>query len=466
MVFKVFGLRVTDIRLSNHVSFENVSFLFDRVESSHELKDLVECKEDYSNLVTFCKSSSSADEHVSSLNLFAFQKTDLGTLESVLPDVLLSVPTFGPTLVMANFESDSADILHSQVEDDVHKSSAKSDILKFDVTAGVPTLPVTFKVVEAETVSEVDFVDANTVPTGEIVITLRKMVVCMSVVLHVAAFDLTFVVTLPSKSSFTSTSVVVLLSSTTVPGFLLNPSLSSMTTSIIAGVGAQDVSKGVAAYGTTEPALLSSHSMAIHSLPQLLASSTVVVHIFEQTEAFVVLLPFDKFNEIDVENPPNSLRLFMNLSSPSTLFLLASPKASLAMGFVLLSPLALLMVYKREDFVHHAPRISRANLVKGTTAHALANAAAQEILIAHWQGNVKRLGNFLNVLKTNHAGLAELEHWCYKATDEYAGTAWDELKHIRQAIGQYQERYNNPRGKDLAMVRVLSLRRNAIDHAK
>ncbi|KAL0371208.1 UNVERIFIED_CONTAM: Myosin-9 [Sesamum angustifolium] len=33
------------------------------------------------------------------------------------------------------------------------------------------------------------------------------------------------------------------------------------------------------------------------------------------------------------------------------------------------------------------------------------------------------------------AGLAELEHWCYKATDEYAGTAWDELKHIRQAIG-------------------------------
>ncbi|EPS64096.1 hypothetical protein M569_10684, partial [Genlisea aurea] len=122
-----------------------------------------------------------------------------------------------------------------------------------------------------------------------------------------------------------------------------------------------------------------------------------------------------------------------------------------------------------------APRISRANLIKGT-ARAMANAAAQEILIAHWQGIVKSLGNFLNILKTNHvppflvrkvftqifsfinvqlfnslllrreccsfsngeyvkAGLAELEHWCYKATDEYAGTAWDELKHIRQAIG-------------------------------
>nr|GLL30727.1 myosin-11-like [Ipomoea trifida] len=105
-----------------------------------------------------------------------------------------------------------------------------------------------------------------------------------------------------------------------------------------------------------------------------------------------------------------------------------------------------------------APRISRASLIKGT-ARALANAAAQEILIAHWQGIVKSLANFLDMLKANHvppflvrkvftqvfsfinvqlfnslllrreccsfsngeyvkAGLAELEHWCYKATDE------------------------------------------------
>lgn len=54
------------------------------------------------------------------------------------------------------------------------------------------------------------------------------------------------------------------------------------------------------------------------------------------------------------------------------------------------------------------------------------------------------------------AGLAELEQWCYAATEEvnissgsviswcsllnipfmqYAGSAWDELKHIRQAVG-------------------------------
>ncbi|KAM7269182.1 hypothetical protein ACFE04_024679 [Oxalis oulophora] len=121
-----------------------------------------------------------------------------------------------------------------------------------------------------------------------------------------------------------------------------------------------------------------------------------------------------------------------------------------------------------------APRTSRASLVKG--ARSVANTAAQQALIAHWQGIVKSLGNFLNTLKENHvppflvrkiftqifsfinvqlfnslllrreccsfsngeyvkAGLAELEHWCYKATDEYAGSAWDELKHIRQAIG-------------------------------
>ncbi|KAF1878634.1 hypothetical protein Lal_00047305 [Lupinus albus] len=122
-----------------------------------------------------------------------------------------------------------------------------------------------------------------------------------------------------------------------------------------------------------------------------------------------------------------------------------------------------------------APRTSRASLVKGSS-RSVANTEAQRTLIAHWQGIVKSLGNFLNTLKANHvppflvrkvftqifsfinvqlfnslllrreccsfsngeyvkAGLAELEHWCYKATDEYAGSAWDELKHIRQAIG-------------------------------
>ncbi|XP_073315711.1 myosin-11-like [Primulina huaijiensis] len=121
-----------------------------------------------------------------------------------------------------------------------------------------------------------------------------------------------------------------------------------------------------------------------------------------------------------------------------------------------------------------APRTSRASLVKGSS-RSVANTAAQQALIAHWQGIVKSLGNFLNTLKANHvppflvrkvftqifsfinvqlfnslllrreccsfsngeyvkAGLAELELWCCNATEEYAGSSWDELKHIRQAI--------------------------------
>ncbi|RDX83086.1 Myosin-11, partial [Mucuna pruriens] len=105
-----------------------------------------------------------------------------------------------------------------------------------------------------------------------------------------------------------------------------------------------------------------------------------------------------------------------------------------------------------------APRTSRASLVKGSS-RSVANTEAQKALIAHWQGIVKSLGNFLNTLKTNHvppflvrkvftqifsfinvqlfnslllrreccsfsngeyvkAGLAELEDWCSNATDE------------------------------------------------
>ncbi|GKV11989.1 hypothetical protein SLEP1_g23195 [Rubroshorea leprosula] len=120
-----------------------------------------------------------------------------------------------------------------------------------------------------------------------------------------------------------------------------------------------------------------------------------------------------------------------------------------------------------------APRTSRASLVKGRSQ---ANAVAQQALIAHWQSIVKSLNTYLNIMKANYVppflvrkvftqifsfinvqlfnslllrreccsfsngeyvktGLAELEQWCCEATEEYAGTAWDELKHIRQAVG-------------------------------
>ncbi|XP_024017231.1 myosin-17 [Morus notabilis] len=120
-----------------------------------------------------------------------------------------------------------------------------------------------------------------------------------------------------------------------------------------------------------------------------------------------------------------------------------------------------------------APRTSRGSLVKGRSQ---ANAVAQQALIAHWQSIVKSLNNYLKMMKANYvpaflvrkvftqifsfinvqlfnslllrreccsfsngeyvkSGLAELEQWCYHATEEYAGSAWDELKHIRQAVG-------------------------------
>ncbi|KAG6413856.1 hypothetical protein SASPL_126571 [Salvia splendens] len=132
-----------------------------------------------------------------------------------------------------------------------------------------------------------------------------------------------------------------------------------------------------------------------------------------------------------------------------------------------------------------APRTSRSSLVKGRTQ---ANAVAQQALIAHWQSIVKNLNNYLKIMKANYvpsilvrkiftqifsfinvqlfnrhvirdlkihavhlllrreccsfsngeyvkSGLAELEQWCYNATEDYVGSAWDELKHIRQAVG-------------------------------
>ncbi|XWS16193.1 hypothetical protein CRYUN_Cryun34aG0064100 [Craigia yunnanensis] len=120
-----------------------------------------------------------------------------------------------------------------------------------------------------------------------------------------------------------------------------------------------------------------------------------------------------------------------------------------------------------------APRTSRASLVKGRSQ---ANAVAQQALIAHWQSIVKTLNNYLKIMRANYvpsflvhkvftqtfsfinvqlfnslllrreccsfsngeyvkAGLAELEQWCHDATEEFAGSAWDELKHIRQAVG-------------------------------
>ncbi|KAI4380781.1 hypothetical protein MLD38_006930 [Melastoma candidum] len=94
-----------------------------------------------------------------------------------------------------------------------------------------------------------------------------------------------------------------------------------------------------------------------------------------------------------------------------------------------------------------APRTSRASLVKGRTQ---ANAVAQQALIAHWQRIVKSLNNYLKTMKDNKVPPflvrkvftqifsfvnVQLFNSLLLPTEDYAGLAWDELKHIRQAVG-------------------------------
>lgn len=122
-----------------------------------------------------------------------------------------------------------------------------------------------------------------------------------------------------------------------------------------------------------------------------------------------------------------------------------------------------------------APRTSRATLGKAASRSIHANATAQQILSSHWHSIIKSLSNLLSMMRANHvppflvrkvftqifsymnvqlfnslllrreccsfsngeyvkAGLAELEHWVFDASEEYAGLSWDELKHIRQAV--------------------------------
>ncbi|XP_024981732.1 myosin-6-like [Cynara cardunculus var. scolymus] len=116
-----------------------------------------------------------------------------------------------------------------------------------------------------------------------------------------------------------------------------------------------------------------------------------------------------------------------------------------------------------------APRTSKGVLRSGRSF-------GKDSQSSHWQAIVECLGTLLSTLKENFvppiivqkiftqifsyinvqlfnslllrrecctfsngeyvkSGLAELEVWCGQAKEEYAGSAWDELKHIRQAVG-------------------------------
>ncbi|KAJ1416832.1 P-loop containing nucleoside triphosphate hydrolase [Sesbania bispinosa] len=105
-----------------------------------------------------------------------------------------------------------------------------------------------------------------------------------------------------------------------------------------------------------------------------------------------------------------------------------------------------------------APRTSKGVLRSGRSF-------GKDSPMGHWQSIIESLNTLLCTLKENFvppvliqkiytqtfsyinvqlfnsngeyvkAGLAELELWCAQAKEEYAGSSWDELKHIRQAVG-------------------------------
>ncbi|GJP61277.1 hypothetical protein CLOP_g18453, partial [Closterium sp. NIES-67] len=124
-----------------------------------------------------------------------------------------------------------------------------------------------------------------------------------------------------------------------------------------------------------------------------------------------------------------------------------------------------------------APRQQHRSSPDGARAAAAqSQAASVAAAVAQWGGIIARLTDLLNTLKANHVpaflvrslfsqifayinvqlfnslllrreccsfsngeyvkeGLAELERWIFEATDEYAGSAWEELRFIRQAVG-------------------------------
>ncbi|KAL0920549.1 hypothetical protein M5K25_009691 [Dendrobium thyrsiflorum] len=133
----------------------------------------------------------------------------------------------------------------------------------------------------------------------------------------------------------------------------------------------------------------------------------------------------------------------------------------------------------KKDITHlltlciQAPRTAKSSMLRGSSRSGSFGHSGQT---SHWQSIIESLNNLLKTLQQNYvpaaliqkvftqvfsfinmqlfnslllrreccsfsngeyvkAGLADLELWCAQAKPEYAGTAWEELKHIRQAVG-------------------------------
>ncbi|OAY44713.1 hypothetical protein MANES_08G174100v8 [Manihot esculenta] len=124
-----------------------------------------------------------------------------------------------------------------------------------------------------------------------------------------------------------------------------------------------------------------------------------------------------------------------------------------------------------------APRSMRARSIRGSSKNIHSNIVArQQASNIHWQSIVNKLDNTLSIMSENNvspvftrkifsqvfsfinvqlfnslllrrefcsfsngeylkAGLQELEQWCQKVSNQFAGSSLDELQHIRQAVG-------------------------------
>ncbi|KAM0876441.1 hypothetical protein ACQ4PT_036141 [Festuca glaucescens] len=134
---------------------------------------------------------------------------------------------------------------------------------------------------------------------------------------------------------------------------------------------------------------------------------------------------------------------------------------------------ALLFKWNLTGFLQKVYQMIRDNLVKEISPLLGCCIEAPPVLFDHWQSIVNILTEYMHVLKSNYvpsflickmftqvfsfidvqlfntlllsgccslgngghikAGLAKLEQWCTYETEEYAGSSWEELKHIRKA---------------------------------
>ncbi|CAA6658569.1 unnamed protein product [Spirodela intermedia] len=119
-------------------------------------------------------------------------------------------------------------------------------------------------------------------------------------------------------------------------------------------------------------------------------------------------------------------------------------------------------------FLNLCIQIRRPRLIRGSSKRVHPGMAAKQASSVHWQSIVNSMDDFLNIMRRNHtfsqvfsfinaqlfnslllrreccsfsngeylkAGLQELEELCSRVTKEFAGSSWEELHHIRQAVG-------------------------------